>query len=62
MTDTHHNDTAAWLIAEHQSNPYRRSDSPEAIRETRATWWRISKPGNKLPAEQGLIVIQGGRP
>ncbi len=33
---------------------------PDEIPELRATWWRLARAGHRLPAESGVIVIEGG--
>ena len=33
---------------------------PDEIPELRAMWWRQAALGNRLPAELGVIVIEGG--
>ena len=38
-----------------------RSASADEIAEARASWWRLSRGGLRLPAENGLIVINGGQ-
>ncbi len=48
------------LIAVHMANPYRRR-SPKKDRELREFWWQHSQPGNRFPAERGLILIDGDR-
>ena len=32
------------------------------LAEARALWWRQAALGHRLPAERGMIVVQGGRP
>ncbi len=34
---------------------------PDEIPELRALWWRQAALGNRLPAEAGIIAIEGGR-
>ena len=29
--------------------------------QVRALWWRQRRDGNRLPAESGIIVIEGGK-
>lgn len=43
------------LLAQHPRD--READLPEV----RATWWRVRRAGAPLPAEAGVIVIEGGR-
>ena len=33
----------------------------DEIPELRALWWRQAALGHRLPAEAGIIVIEGGR-
>ena len=33
----------------------------DELPELRALWWRQAALGHRLPAEQGIIVITGGR-
>ncbi len=33
---------------------------PDELRELRAMWWRQAALGHRLPAELGVIVIEGG--
>ena len=33
---------------------------PDEIPELRALWWRQARLGHRLPAERGVIVIEGG--
>ncbi len=35
---------------------------PDELPELRALWWRQAALGHRLPAELGVIVIEGGRP
>ena len=35
---------------------------PDEIPELRALWWRQAALGHRLPAEIGVIVIEGGWP
>ncbi len=35
---------------------------PGEVPELRALWWRLAPQGHRLPAERGVIVIEGGRP
>ncbi len=32
----------------------------DEIPELRALWWRLAGQGHRLPAERGVIVIEGG--
>ena len=57
---TQNSGATAKLIAEHQANPYRRS-GPDSDCELWSMCWRHSQPGNRLPAEPGVVVIEGGR-
>ena len=34
---------------------------PDEIPELRAIWWRQAALGNRLPAEAGIIAIEGGQ-
>ena len=34
---------------------------PDEIPELRALWWRQAALGHRLPAEIGVIMLQGGR-
>ena len=34
----------------------------DEIPELRALWWRQARLGHRLPAERGVIVIEGGWP
>ena len=34
---------------------------PDEHQHVRRAWWRLSTEGQRLPAERGLIVIDGGR-
>ena len=34
---------------------------PDEIPELRAMWWRQARLGHRLPAEAGIIAIEGGR-
>ena len=34
----------------------------DEIPELRAMWWRQARHGHRLPAENGVIAIEGGRP
>ena len=34
---------------------------PDEIPELRGMWWRQARLGHRLPAEVGVIVIEGGR-
>ncbi len=33
---------------------------PDEIPELRALWWRQAALGHRLPAETGVIVVEGG--
>ena len=33
---------------------------PDEISELRALWWRQARLGHRLPAELGVIVLEGG--
>ncbi len=33
----------------------------DEIPELRALWWRQARLGNHLPAERGIVLIEGGR-
>ncbi len=35
---------------------------PDEVPELRALWWRQRALGHRLPAELGIIVLEGGRP
>ena len=35
---------------------------PDEIPELRAIWWRQAAQGHRLPAERGIIVLDGGDP
>ena len=35
---------------------------PDELPELRSLWWRQARAGHPLPAEVGVIVIEGGRP
>ncbi len=35
---------------------------PDETPELRALWWRQAAAGFRLPAERGVIVLEGGRP
>jgi hypothetical protein len=45
----------------------RRADGPEDIlpdielQELRALWWRLATQGMRLPAECGVILLNGGQ-
>ena len=34
---------------------------PDEIRHVRQTWWNHARLGRRLPAERGVILINGGR-
>ena len=34
---------------------------PDEIRHVRQAWWNQAAEGYRLPAERGVIVINGGR-
>jgi hypothetical protein len=36
--------------------------SPEQLAELRWTWWLLRGEGCTLPAEKGVILLEGGRP
>ena len=35
---------------------------PDEIPELRAIFWRLAAQGHRLPAERGVIVIEGSQP
>ena len=49
--------TAFIDIADLVPRPVRADEIPEL----RAIWWRQARLGHRLPAERGVIVIEGGR-
>ena len=48
--------TALIEFAQLVSRPVR----PDEIPDLRALWWRQAALGRRLPAERGVIVIEGG--
>ncbi len=48
--------TALIEFAQLVSRPVR----PDEIHELRALWWRQAALGHRLPAERGVIVVEGG--
>lgn len=34
---------------------------PDEIPELRRMWWQLTADGNQLPAEAGIILLDGGR-
>ena len=49
------------VVGREDTPPFRRL-SNIAHAEVRAIWWRQVATGHRLPAERGIIVIDGGMP
>ena len=50
-----------WILSFDDEGP---DFTPEAlpIQELRELWWRLRTSGVPLPAEHGVVVVDGGRP
>ena len=46
------------LVSQLLPRPVRRDE----LRELRRLWWAHAREGHRLPAEAGIIAIEGGRP